>query len=219
MPCFIICDASKLTTQPTNQQKLRIQRTLPTPRCESGSVGSGDGRVMLLKKLPWWLVHLVMIDNTGWGGVEWNSRKPCVFIQESTEEWGLQSVVDGDKLRTILKTWSKCSMMPSPIPVTAMSPLTSSLSNFLSQLAGYAVTSLLLCHRLLQDGRRVPILQTLETSCNALHELKRVPMGTYSRISACRPRDTNYEKRQQDRMVWGEKKLSENKSAFSGPTS
>ena len=128
-------------------------------------------------------------------------------------------MVDGDKLRTILKTWSKCSMMPSPIPVTAMSPLTSSLSNFLSQMAGYAVTSLFLGHRLLQDGCRVPILQTLETSCNALHELKRMLMGTYTWISACRPRDTNYEKRQQDRMVWGEKKLSENKSAFSGPTS
>ena len=90
-----------------------------------------------------------------------------------------------------------CSVMPSPIQVTTISPLTSSLSTFLSQLAGYVVTSLLLGHRLLQDRHRVPILQTLETSCNALHELKRMPMGTYIRISACRPRDTNYEKRQQ----------------------
>ena len=43
------------------------------------------GRVMLLKKLPWWHVHLAMIDNIGRGGVEWNSRKPCISIQESTE--------------------------------------------------------------------------------------------------------------------------------------
>lgn len=114
-----------------------------------------------------------MIDNISWGGVEWNSRKPCVFIQESTEEWGLQSVVDGDKLRTILKTWSKCSMMPStlqwlPCPSHLLSV------QFSSQLAGYAVTSLS-CARGSSRTDAVPICKTLETSCNALHEGKECP--------------------------------------------
>lgn len=161
-----------------------------------------------------------MIDNTGWGGGGMKFKKTlCIY---SRIHWRMGASVSGGWRQTQdhPQDWANVLWCLPPswwLPCPLLPPLSVQFSITAGRICSHAPSP-------------VPEAPPGRTPCSHFANIRDSLQCTAwteknahghlsSRISACRPRDTNYEKRQQDRMVWEKRNWVKNKSAFSGPTS